>query len=173
MTFADHALTMALYHRWAYERLYEQLAALDDARYHADCGLFFKSVHGTLDHLLLVDRLWRGRMCGKPHAVTSLDEPQEPDRARLEAAILAECDEWIDFVRSVPEQRYAMDLTFHRVNGEAMTMPFAELLMHVFNHGTHHRGQVTAAMTGFGLAAPVMDLAYFLPHRAARLAALD
>src|SRR5690606_17438558 len=56
---------LARYHRWAYGRLYERIDELGDADYHADRGLFFRSIHGSLNHLLLVDRLWLQRLEGQ------------------------------------------------------------------------------------------------------------
>src|SRR5687767_12328888 len=66
------ARTMAQYNQWMNERLYECCARIPDEERKRDAGAFFKSIHGTLNHLLLGDRIWLGRFLGKPFAVTSL-----------------------------------------------------------------------------------------------------
>ena len=54
---------------------------------------------------------------------------------------------WIEFLEQLDEKTLNADLTYKRVSGQELTLPYAATLMHVFNHGTHHRGQITAAMT--------------------------
>jgi uncharacterized damage-inducible protein DinB len=62
--------TMARYNRWMNERLYECCSRLPDEARKRDMGAFFKSIHGTLNHLLLADRVWLGRFTGKPFVVS-------------------------------------------------------------------------------------------------------
>ncbi|MEQ8496717.1 MAG: DinB family protein, partial [Gammaproteobacteria bacterium] len=78
---------LAEYHLWAYQALYESLLPLADDDYRADNGLFFRSAHGTLNHLLLVEQVWYGRCTGEAFTVDRLDTELEVDRARLEQAI--------------------------------------------------------------------------------------
>src|SRR5439155_565732 len=78
-----YARTMARYNGWMNERLYECCARLSDAERKKDAGAFFKSIHGTLNHLLLGDRVWMGRFLGRPFAVTSLAQELYADFARL------------------------------------------------------------------------------------------
>ena len=80
-------LLMAGYHAWAFERLYAALVPLDDAAYRDDCGLFFRTIHGTLNHLLLADRVWFARFQGERYEVAGLDSELEGDRVLLEHAL--------------------------------------------------------------------------------------
>jgi len=68
---AGYARTMARYNSWMNTRLYDCCAAIPDAERKRDVGAFFKSIHGTLNHLLLGDRVWMGRFTGKPFVVKS------------------------------------------------------------------------------------------------------
>lgn len=86
MTMLEPLRMSATYNGWANERLYAACAALGDADYRRDLGAFFRSVHGTLNHLLLVDRLWLERLRGLAPAFTSLDTELHGDFTALRAA---------------------------------------------------------------------------------------
>src|SRR3954465_10621382 len=92
---ARAARTMALYNRWMNERLYEHCARLSDEERKRDVGAFFKSIHGTLNHILVGDRIWLGRFIGKPYSIGSLAEELYADfgelgaeRRKMDAAIV-------------------------------------------------------------------------------------
>lgn len=165
MDLKDHCITMSQYHPWAFRRLFAQVDSLAEEDYLTDCGLSFGSVHGTLNHLLLVDRLWRTRCRGERFQMRGLDEELVAERAALKDAILQECVEWQRFLTDLPVSRFQEDLDYVNSKGEPATLPFASVVLHVFNHGTHHRGQISAALTRMGRPAPAMDLPYFLLER--------
>lgn len=153
---------LARYHRWASARLYARVDELDDAAYAADCGLYFRSIHRSLNHILLVDRLWQKRLAGETTGRVDLAEELETDRQRLRDAVFAQCDAFIAFVDALDEARFDSPLSYVSSKGEPFTQPFAALLAHIVNHATHHRGQISTALTQFGIEAPVMDIPYFL-----------
>lgn len=157
-----HCLDMADYHGWASERLLAVLRQVSDADYRADCGLFFKSLHGTLNHLLLADLIWYGRFVGEPFAVRSLADEVEPERDALAQRMLDQAARWLLLMEQADEARLASTLTYRTVAGQQRASGWASTVLHVFNHGTHHRGQMSAALTRLGLPAPEMDLIYFL-----------
>ncbi len=157
--------TLSAYHRWAFERLYNQVDRLSDGQYHQDRGMFFQSVHGTLNHILLVERLWHGRFVGKPYAVDGLDQELEVERTRLRDALFEQCDTWDDYIASLSETDITGILKYQNLQGRELEMPLVYLLGHVFNHATHHRGQISVALTQAGLEAPEMDLPYHLLAR--------
>src|SRR5436853_605028 len=102
---------MARYNRWMNERLYECCAGLADAERKRNVGAFFKSIHGTLNHLLLGDRVWMGRFTGEPFVPASLAQELYADfgelrsqRQRLDQAIL-------DWVATLDEARLAGTLS--------------------------------------------------------------
>lgn len=161
-TIKDHCLLMARYGAWAYERMFASLATVSDADYRADCGLFFRSLHGTLNHLLLADSVWFGRFTGQPFAADSLAQEIEADRATLVARVRAQSERWTGLVEAADPGLCDTRLVYRSMAGDACDTPWAGTLLHVFNHGTHHRGQMSAALTRFGQPAPEMDFVYFL-----------
>ena len=162
MDLHQHLRLMADYHAWALARLYAEVDALSDEDYFRDCGQFFGSVHGTLNHLLLVEHLWQARMQQTVFPVTGLDQQLEPGRAALKARLQAFAHGWRAFVDGLDATTVAGDLTYRNLQGTPHTLPFASLVLHVFNHATHHRGQTSIALVQLGRTAPVMDLPYFL-----------
>ena len=162
MDLHQHLRVMADYHLWAFDRLYAEIDALSEADYRRDCGQYFGSVHGTLNHLLLVEHLWQARLAGTVFPVGGLNQELETDRARLRQRLLDFALGWRPFVDALSPAQIAGDLDYRNLAGEPYTLPYATLVLHVFNHATHHRGQVSTALTQLGREAPVMDLPYFL-----------
>lgn len=166
-----HFLQLARYNVWATGRLLQALEAVSDQDYRRDLGLFFKSIHGTLNHLLVGEHLvWyrrfaRGESPQKTDGVT-LDMELEPDRDRLAQALKGGAANWEHLIASWPAQRFDGTLDYRTMKGEAVSLPFAATLAHVFNHGTHHRGQITAALTALGQPGPGLDLVVMLQQTA-------
>jgi uncharacterized damage-inducible protein DinB len=159
----QHLQLMARYNLWASQRLLAAVDVLADEPYQRDVGLFFKSVHGTLNHLLVAEHLlWMPRFAEGKAPKNALNEEAESDRAQLRLRLLAGAQAWLPLLASWPEARLHSPFQFQRANGENVTTPFAATLLHVFNHGTHHRGQISAALTALGQPAPEMDLMYLL-----------
>ncbi len=161
MEIKTHFKMMADYHLWACQRLHQCLEPLSEDEYRRECGLFFKSVHGTLNHLLLGDRVWHGRLVGELVSISGLGQEMLSSRQALAGAMSAQAGVWIDYVAQLPYTRFHDPLTYRSASGQEYTLPVAQLLGHVFNHGTHHRGQISAVMTQLGYPCPEMDLIYF------------
>jgi uncharacterized damage-inducible protein DinB len=158
----QHLEILAAYHAWAFGVLYAALRSLDDAAYRADCGLFFRSIHRTLNHLLLADRVWFGRVVGEPYVVPGLDHEIETDRQRLERAIHEAAARWSVWLAARDASELEAVLAYVNFAGARFEQPLGLLLLHVFNHGTHHRGQISAAVSRLGLTVPEMDLILYL-----------
>lgn len=159
---------MARYDLWATRELLRHVADLPEADYRRDLGLFFKSVHGTLNHLLLAGHeVWYRRFAEGGSTVTALDTELEPDRAALADRLVEAALAWLPLIEVWPEARLLGSLSYRRINGEPATLPFAATLLHVFNHGTHHRGQISAALTAMGRPCPELDLVAMLQQEAA------
>jgi uncharacterized damage-inducible protein DinB len=156
----DHFLMLARYNVWATDRLLDRhVAELSDDEYRRDVGLFFKSVHGTLNHLLLGERcLWFERFANGVSPRRKLNEEVHADRATLQSALKQAVRGWIPAIQSWDAARYDGALHYTSTDGAPRRVPFAAALTHVFNHGTHHRGQITAALTMLGHEAPELDL---------------
>ena len=163
MDAAAHFTQLARYNAWATARLLGAVAALPDADYRRDTGLFFKSIHGTLNHLLVGEHLlWYVRFSEGVSPRMALDAEAEPDRTLLEQRLREGTARWEPLIASWPAERWEGSLDYVTTQGEAASLPFAATLAHVFNHGTHHRGQITAALTALGQPCPVLDFVYYL-----------
>ena len=159
----DYFATLARYNVWATRRLFEHVDALPEADYRRDAGLFFKSVHGTLNHLLVAEHeIWFERFARGVSPKRSLNEEVETDRARLRERLLDAAPRWLPLIASFDAARWAGRLDYTTTRGIAQSLPFAATLGHVFNHGAHHRGQITAAITAMGRACPELDMVWML-----------
>jgi len=160
----DHFLTLARYNVWATRVLLEQhIAPLPDELYRRDAGLFFKSIHGTLNHLLVGEHtVWFPRFAEGASPRVALDAELEPDRARLVQRLIEGAERWPGLIAQFDDARFGGTLDYTTTKGVPASLPFAATLAHVFNHGTHHRGQITAALTAMGRPCPELDLVWLL-----------
>jgi uncharacterized damage-inducible protein DinB len=153
------AEALALYNRWMNERLYECCARIPDAERKRDLGAFFKSIHGTLNHLLLADRIWMGRFRSEPYAVASLAEELYSDFGELRRERAAMDESILEWARSLTAQALAGDVTYTSVvNPKPRRYPLWLAVTHFFNHQTHHRGQLTTLLSQQGIDPGVTDL---------------
>ena len=153
----------AAYNEWANRLLYQEVAKLSDAEFRADKGAFFGSLRGTLNHILVADRIWQKRFTGTGDAPTALDTILHDDFAGLQAARWAEDDRIITWVAGLGEADLEADIVYTPLtNPTVITHRLRSALFHVFNHQTHHRGQCHMILTALGKPGPVLDLIYFL-----------
>jgi uncharacterized damage-inducible protein DinB len=152
---------MADHNRWMNEKLYAVCAGLSDEERKRDLGAFFRSIHGTLNHLLLVDRLWLGRVTGQPFAIESLDQELHADFTTL-ATERAKTDAEIDaLVAALKSDRLAEPVHYISfVKKQPVTLPLGLILVHLFHHQTHHRGQITTLISQLGHDFGDTDLIY-------------
>lgn len=173
-------LTMAKYGGWANARLHESISNLRESQIDADVKLPFRSIRGTLTHMCLADVMWLGRFTGKSSVhgfqlAEIADLWRKPTNAGQweEVAVLSSyasvvgmqrqlTDEWVKLVDTLDDAALDGELAYTSTTGKKLTKLRALALTHVFNHATHHRGQITAALTHFGQSAPTLDLVYFL-----------
>jgi uncharacterized damage-inducible protein DinB len=149
----------AAYNRWANARLYAAVLALPDEAYRRDVGLFFKSLHGTLNHLLVADRVWLHRMTGKGDAPGRLDAILYESLHDLARARVAEDARLIETVAAYDDAALAGDLEFASLTGARFREPLAQVLHHLFNHQTHHRGQAHTGLSILtGEEPPALDV---------------
>lgn len=163
-----HFATLARYNQWATERLLQATSELPDADYRRDVGLFFHSIHGTLNHLLVAEHgLWFARFSEGTSPRVPLDEVLESSRAGLRERLRLGGMRWLALIMAWPSDRFSGTLDYTTLRGTRVSLPFAVALAHVFNHGTHHRGQMTAALTAMGRPCPELDLIYMLQEEQA------
>lgn len=148
----------ARYNTRANVRLYDACATLDDSARKRDLGAFFGSLHGTLNHLLLGDRIWMARFEGREHVSTGLDAILHDDFAALGAARQAFDARIEAFFAAPPPGFWQRPLRY--VNNEGRLFEDAPDLIvpHFFNHQTHHRGQAHALITAAGETTEDTDL---------------
>ena len=154
----------ARYNRWMNDKLYATAASLSDEARKRDAGAFFKSIHGTLNHLLLADRVWLARFQGVTAAegfmapgIRSLEQELHADFEELRGQRALTDDELTSFVSELTDERLAAPLVYLR-RGQKLTSPLWWAVAHLFNHQTHHRGQVTTLLTQQGSDPGVTDL---------------
>ena len=169
MISCDYVRHMARYNQWMNDKLYAAAtlpqAALDEAR-----GAFFGSISGTLNHLLVADTIWLKRLAAHPAGFASLEPlrdiamparldlplvdgfaAQQQRRRQLDALI-------VQWSHELAPAALAQVLDYHNMRGEAQSRPLPEVLVHLFNHQTHHRGQLTTLLSQLGLDVGVTDL---------------
>lgn len=127
---------------------------LPDDLYRRDVNVYFKSLHGTLNHLLVTDRIWMRRLTGKGEHPESLNAIMFDDFVSLQAARSAEDKRIVAFVENLQEADIEKDCDYRKLNGTPFRQPVREILAHLFNHQTHHRGQAHAILTLLGVAEP-------------------
>lgn len=155
----DYAMAMARYNQWMNGKVYEAAAQLSDAQRKANRGAFFESVHGTLNHLLLGDRSWMQRMHGEPVTMTSPHEELFSDFEELRAARLAMDQTLLDWAASLEAVEPSRSYSFVSVTYQkTITLPYVAAVMQIFNHQTHHRGQVTTLLTQLGVDVGPTDI---------------
>jgi uncharacterized damage-inducible protein DinB len=158
----SRVVMFAGYNRWANERLYVAAARLSDADYRADRSAFFKSMHGTLNHLLVADRIWMRRFTGEGEVAKSLDAILHDDFGELRAARRAEDERIIRYANFLTDADLAGWFRYRTItNPVDMEQQLAPALDHFFNHQTHHRGQAHALLTAITGTAPSFDLITF------------
>jgi len=158
-------VTFAGYNAWCNERLYDAAAKVSDADYRRDRGAFFKSLHGTLNHLLLGDVIWMQRFTGEGMLPKTLDEILHDDFATLRAARRAMDDRISRYVGALSEADLARPIRYRTfVNPVDIEQVLAPALDHFFNHQTHHRGQAHAMITAAGEKTDDTDLFLVVPR---------
>ncbi len=161
MTFGicEHFRTLARFNAWANNEVYDAVATLPAAEIgKARPAAYFDSILGTLNHLLVCDLLWFGRVAGVDPGVSSLDQILHEDFGALRAARAAADARIVDLVDALDEARLAADLSYGSMAGDPNSMPLGIVLASVFNHQTHHRGQVHALLKEAGAETPDLDI---------------
>ena len=155
-------LMFAGYNRWANARLYDTAAKLSDTDYRANRGAFFKSVHGTLNHMLVADRILMRRFTGTGEALSQLDATLFEDFSALRAARNAEDERIAHYIGTLSDADLAGRIRYRTiVNPTTIEQELAPALDHFFNHQTHHRGQAHCLLTAISGDAPSFDLVIY------------
>jgi uncharacterized damage-inducible protein DinB len=172
----DWLSASARYNRWMNDNLYRLAATLSDEARKRDQGAFFKSIHGTFNHLLVADRVWLGRFKGVAlpdgfmgPGIRALDQQLFADFEELRRERARTDDELSVWVAELTPERLAAPLAYAR-RGKQLEAPLWWAVAQVFNHQTHHRGQITTLLTQQGCDPGVTDLFAMLRDEAQRAA---
>ncbi|EKF20319.1 DinB family protein [Nitratireductor pacificus] len=158
----QHFEMMAAYNLWANGRVYDAAAALGQDALNRDVGAYFRSMMGTLNHLLVADRIWMKRFTGEGEAPSRLDAVLHTALPALRIAREAEDRRIIGWIASLDEEALAGRFSYVTVTDmRTVSQHLTPALSHLFNHQTHHRGQAHTILSLLGEEAPPLDLIYF------------
>lgn len=153
---------LAAYNRWANARLYSAAFKLPDEAYRRPIGVFFDSLHGTLNHLLTTDRLWLRRLTGEGDHPDRLNAIIHDDLVELARARVLEDIRLETVVSKYDDEDFDILHGYRTTSGQPQEQRIAEILQHLFNHQTHHRGQAHACCSILsGKEPPSLDLLAF------------
>jgi uncharacterized damage-inducible protein DinB len=153
-----HAETMAEYNHWMNLKLYAVCAEVPDEQRREDRGAFFKSIHGTLNHILVGDRIWLGRFTGNSY-VAQLRQELYSDFNELRQQRETTDQQILEWSKQLTDERLSQPLRYKSASdGIERVFPQWLLVMHLFNHQTHHRGQLTTLLSQLGYDPGVTDL---------------
>lgn len=159
----DYFRILAGYNAWANDRLYGACAQLPAEVLGAKRPSFFGSILATLNHGLVGDRLWLARITDVPETeITALDQILFADFAELRAARGAVNERIKAAVDGLDPARLQDDLVYRTIAGSEIATPLHLVLAHMFNHATHHRGQVHDMLSQVPADPPPLDLIYYL-----------
>ncbi len=173
LPYKNHLTLMADYNRVMNGRLITLLTPVPDADLLEARGAFFGSILGTLNHLLVADLMWLNRMRDLSPVLAALDGLPKPtalsEMLYSTFSAYAPAREQIDalyiaFIASLSDEALAAAVSYHNSRGEPQTKTVGLVLSHVFNHQTHHRGQVTTLLSQMGLDIGVTDLIAMVPN---------
>jgi uncharacterized damage-inducible protein DinB len=153
---------LARYNHWANLRLYGAALDMPEEQYRRPTGVFFGSLHGTLNHLLLTDRIWLKRLTGQGEHPDRLNAILYDDRHDLVHARMAEDARLSDLVAGYTDTDLAKAVSYRTTPGKPYSQVLQDILLHLFNHQTHHRGQAHACCSILtGTEPPSLDLLLF------------
>ncbi len=165
----SHFIRQTDYQLWANQVMFDSLARLQPEALQAHEGLFFGSIHHTVDHMLVVLRLWAARLRGE-NPTADFRRVSEAQWGELKRQLQHELRQFRHWLEHQSEANFYRMVRYTRTGGEVHHAVMADLLTHVMTHFAHHRGQVSAVATRLGAPAAEMDFLYFVRdmERAAR-----
>ena len=143
---------------WANRELFDVVASITSTEHAASLHTAIR----TLNHIYVVDRIFRAHLAGEKHPYTATNTPQTPTLGELHFAV-AETDLWFEnYVAKITDQALAERLIFEFTDGDSGRMTREEMLFHVLTHGSYHRGNVGQVLKGISVAPPRDLLTKFL-----------
>ncbi|MCW8126951.1 DinB family protein [Microbulbifer halophilus] len=175
MELQQHFKLLASYNQWINEKVYESACGLSEMEIQKDRGAFFGSILGTLNHIAVGDTIWLQRFATLPACRHSLREIAAlPGPRSLDQIIYSDIEElrahrqWLDnriieWIDGLSEPDFAQVLNYRTIKGISGSKRLSNLVLHFFNHQTHHRGQVSTLLMQAGKDIGVTDLLALIP----------
>ncbi|PKF61127.1 damage-inducible protein DinB [Psychromonas sp. psych-6C06] len=176
MKLQQHVYLMADYNQWMNQKVYEAVGTLSPEKLHQDQGAFFGSLFATLNHICVGDTIWLKRFAtvlDKYEAYTPINDLEMPEslntflannfidlkdrRVLLDESIL-------EITSLLTDEELLMPISYQNSKGVNANKTLFNLLMHMFNHQTHHRGQVTTLLSQSGIDIGITDLVFIQPN---------
>jgi uncharacterized damage-inducible protein DinB len=154
---ADALRTHIDYTIWASRRLLQAAAQLSEAELNRDFETADRSVLGALTHVFRADRIWLARVTGNPN-------PQplaETSLVALQAEWSALHEQWKIWALGLTDRTALAEIVYQDFQGRTWKQPLWQLVLHMVNHGTHHRGQVSGFLRSMGHVPPPLDLVFY------------
>ena len=150
------------YKAWANGLLFDALAKLPEADLVAPRPIVFGSILRTVNHVYAMDQVWQAHLEGRPHGFTTRNPPSAPPLGGLRTA-QQKIDAWyVSYAGSLSESAQAEVVNFTFIGGAAAALSRRDIVLHVVNHGTYHRGNVAAMLYQLGVTPPTTDLPVYL-----------
>jgi uncharacterized damage-inducible protein DinB len=150
---------MAEYNCWMNQNLYLVCSEISDEKRKQDLGAFFQSIHGTLNHLLYGDKAWMGRFTDRPFSVTAIGQELYTDFNILRVEREKTDQQILEWSQQLDSEWLSQPFEYtSNVDGKRRVLPAWVLVTHLFNHQTHHRGQVTTLIKQIGYDPGVTDI---------------
>lgn len=165
-TLHKHFRMCARYNSWANQQLYDACAKLSEGTYKQPRPALFKSIHGVLNHILVVDRIWLARLNGYDTGISTLEEELHDDFRSLRDARVAEDVILSDYVHGLSDEDLERPIAYRNLADEPHANSQYEILAHLFNHQSHHRGQVNDHISQSEVSPPDLSLIDFLRQTA-------
>ena len=162
MTAITNFQLLANFNTWANTKIFSACKELDDTEYKKDRKAFFSSIHGTLNHLLVVDRAYIFHIERKDHGLKSLDQILYENLFQLEEARIKEDKRLVDLVNNLSEESIHKEITYNGFETGKTTHTINIILLSMFNHQTHHRGQIHNMLSQAGIKPPQIDIPDFI-----------
>lgn len=157
-----HLQMLIRYRAWADRLLYQSLSAVPESGLTAAQPIVFGNLLRTLHHVYCMDQVWKAHLQGKSHGFASRNPEECPAFDELRRG-QAEIDDWyVRYAESLDEHVCDETVHFTFIGGGEGVMSRSDILMHVVNHGTYHRGHVAMMMYGLSVPPPTTDLPVYL-----------
>jgi uncharacterized damage-inducible protein DinB len=160
-----HIKTLTAYKAWADELFFAAIATVPEDELSAPRPIYFGSLIRTLHHSYAMDKVWQAHLLGMPHAYTTRNPAEHPAFHELRS-LQKNIDAWYaDYAQSLSDEDLAREVHFTFIGGGPGMMTCNDILLHVVNHTTYHRGHVADMLYTLSIFPPTTDLPVFLQQQ--------